>query len=94
MQDVRLALYLGRRKRSSLPHTCPDQPWGYSAVTSLTGTPREKYKHGCLRELIIEGLKSVRMKHRERAHLIDITNKTPDIRVTLKNRIACHPTIS
>jgi len=29
----------------SLLHTCPDQPWGYAAVTSLTGTPREKYKH-------------------------------------------------
>jgi len=54
----------------------------------------EKYKHGCLRELIIKGLKSVRMKSKERAHLINITNKTPDIRVTLKNRITCHPTIS
>jgi hypothetical protein len=64
------------------------------AVTSLTGIPREKYKHDFLRELIIKGLKSVRMISRERAHLISITNKTPDIRVTLKNRITCHPTIS
>jgi hypothetical protein len=94
MQDVRVGSNPYRVKRSSLLHTCPDQPWGYSAVTSLTGTPREKYKHGCLRELIIKGLKSVRMKHRERAHFFSITNKTPDIRVTLKNRITCHPAIS
>jgi hypothetical protein len=94
MQDVRLGSNPGRVNWFSLLHTCPDQPWGYSAVMSLTGAPRGKYRYGCLRGLIIKGLKSVRMKRRERAHLINITNKTPDNRVTLKNRMSPNSIIS
>jgi hypothetical protein len=49
-------------------------------VTSLTGTPRvNAHKHRViskrLRELIIEGIKYIRMKCRERGYFINFTKK-------------------
>jgi hypothetical protein len=60
-----------------------------STVTSFTGTPKVNVRKLTIvskQEYIIEGFKYVRMKFRKKGHFVNLTEKSPNIKTTLKKR--------